>query len=149
MDPPRLAVGAVLLEGTGGETRVLLVKRGRPPGLGRWSLPGGRVEHGETLEAALVREMREETGLEVEVGPLVLIAELIDPNGPHYVVLDYACARVGGALAAGDDAAAVELVPVADLEARGVTALVREAVLKARERRDAGPSASSMGRACR
>jgi ADP-ribose pyrophosphatase YjhB (NUDIX family) len=129
--PPRLAVGGVLVEGAGPTARALLVKRGRPPGEGRWSLPGGRVEAGERLAAALVREMREETGLDVEVGPLVLIAELIDPDGPHFVVLDYACTRVGGTLAAGDDAAAVELVPVSELAARGASDLVREAVAKA------------------
>jgi len=109
---------------------VLLIRRGRPPGEGRWSLPGGRVEPGETLAAALIREMREETGLTVEVGALVTVAEVIDASH-HYVILDYACRRAGGEIRAGDDAAAAELVPLSQLGARGVTDLVREAVEKA------------------
>jgi 8-oxo-dGTP diphosphatase len=74
--------------------------------------------------------MREETGLAVEVGPLVLVAELIEPDY-HYVILDYACRWLSGELVAGDDADAVELVSLADVRARGVTDLVREAAEKA------------------
>jgi ADP-ribose pyrophosphatase YjhB (NUDIX family) len=130
LDRPVVAVGAVVIDRSPAGARVLLIRRGRPPSEGRWSLPGGRVERGERLSDALVREMREETGLEVEVGPLVMVAEVIDA-AHHYVILDYACRRTGGALAAGDDAAAAELVPVAELESRGVTELVAAAVAKA------------------
>jgi ADP-ribose pyrophosphatase YjhB (NUDIX family) len=135
VDPPRVAASGVLVEEQDGEPCVLLVRRGRPPGAGRWSLPGGKLEPGERLADAVVREMREETGLEVEVGPLIEVAEIIDPPF-HYVILDYAVARVGGALARcvprpGDDADAAEMVPIRALAERGVTTLVEEVVQKA------------------
>jgi 8-oxo-dGTP diphosphatase len=128
--PPCVAVGGVVLDLDERGPRVLLVRRGRPPGEGRWSLPGGRVEPGERLAAAVARELLEETGLVVEVGPLVEVAEVLEPPH-HYVILDYACRRVGGELAAGDDAAEAELVPVRDLAARGVTKLVEQVVARA------------------
>jgi 8-oxo-dGTP diphosphatase len=126
---PRVAVGGVVIDLAGASPRVLLVRRGRPPSEGRWTLPGGRVEPGERLDAAVARELLEETGLVVEVGPLVEVAEILDPPH-HFVILDYACRRAGGELAAGDDAADAELVPVHDLPARGVTKLVEDVVAR-------------------
>ncbi|MFT3768757.1 MAG: NUDIX hydrolase [Minicystis sp.] len=129
---PRVAVGGVLLDLTSGAPRVLLVRRGRPPSAGRWSLPGGRVEPGERLADALTRELREETGLVVEPGPLIEVVEIIEPPY-HYVILDYQCRRLAGELSSGDDADAVEMVPVRDSAAKGVTEAVQRVVARAVE----------------
>ena len=127
---PVVAVGAVVLDRSPGGPRVLLIRRGRPPSQGVWTLPGGRVERGERLSDALRRELLEETGLLVRPGPLVAVVEIIDA-AHHYVILDYACEIEGGALRPGDDAAAAELVPVASLRAFSVTEAVHEAVTRA------------------
>lgn len=103
---PELAVGAVVIDGN----RLLLVRRGRSPACGRWSVPGGRVEPGETLAQAVVRELREETGLDVACGELLGWVERIGP-GHHFVILDFRAEVVGGTEAvAGDDAAEVAWV---------------------------------------
>ncbi|MGH8868405.1 MAG: NUDIX hydrolase [Actinomycetes bacterium] len=111
-------VGAVVRDAAG---RLLLVQRGRPPGLGLWSLPGGRVEAGESDAQALTREVREETGLEVRVGPLVGRVERAGPAGSVYVIADHACEVTGGRLSAGDDAADVRWVGRDDLASLPVT----------------------------
>jgi len=106
--PPRVAVGAVVvLDGA-----LLLVRRGRGPAAGRWSVPGGKVEPGELLAEAVVRELREETGLEAVCGPLVGVAERLDDDH-HFVILDYeATVLDGDDPVAGDDAAEVAWVPL-------------------------------------
>ena len=129
---PVLGVGGVVLEQGEGGPRVLLIQRAHPPAQGRWSLPGGRVERGEALHAALAREMLEETGLVVEVGPLVEVVELIDP-AYHFVVCDYLCARRGGELRAGDDASDARFVPVSELGSLGCTEKVIAVVARALE----------------
>ena len=93
-------VGAILTDGE----RILLIRRGHEPEAGRWSLPGGRIEPGETDQQALVREVREETGLEVVPGPLVGAVDRPGPGGRVLVIRDYAATVTGGTLAAGDDA---------------------------------------------
>jgi 8-oxo-dGTP diphosphatase len=89
-------VGAVTFDANG---RLLLIRRGHEPGRGQWSLPGGRVEPGETDRDAVVRELREETGLEVLPGPL---AGMVVRG--RYEIYDYLCEVRGGALRPGDDA---------------------------------------------
>lgn len=94
-------VGAIISDTAG---RLLLIKRGHEPGKGLWSLPGGRVEAGETDEQAVIREVREETGLTVAVERLVGAARRAAPGGSVFDIRDYAATVTGGALAAGDDA---------------------------------------------
>lgn len=86
---PQIAVGAIVVR----DGKLLMVQRANEPGAGLWSLPGGRVEHGEYLAAALRREVAEETGLEVEVHDLVGILEVV--GDPHYVILDYFAEATG------------------------------------------------------
>lgn len=119
-------VGAVVRDPDG---RILVVRRGRPPGEGLWSLPGGRVEDGESDAQALVRELVEETGLEVVVGALIGTVERDGGRpGEVYVIRDYACDVAGGTLRAGDDAAAVRWVSVAELRRLPTTPLLLDAL---------------------
>jgi ADP-ribose pyrophosphatase YjhB (NUDIX family) len=101
--------GVVLIDG-----RVVLIRRGKEPLRGRWVIPGGTVELGETLPEALVREMREETGLVVRPREIVLVFDRIQREGAeveyHYVIIDYVCDYVSGELRAGSDADEVALV---------------------------------------
>ena len=93
-------VGAILTDGE----LILLIRRGHEPEAGRWSLPGGRIEPGETDQQALAREVREETGLEVTAGPLVGAVDRASPDGRVLAIRDYVANITGGTLAAGDDA---------------------------------------------
>lgn len=102
-----MGVGGVLIH----EGRVLLIRRGKEPLRGRWVVPGGTVELGETLEQALVREIEEETGLLVETGELLTVFDrIIREAGTvryHYVIVDYLCTYVSGEARAASDAEAV------------------------------------------
>jgi len=127
---PVVGVGAVVIDRAGLHPSVLLVKRGRPPAEGTWSLPGGRVEGGERLSEAVRREIAEETGLFVIPGPLLAVAEIID-EAHHYVVLDYLCHVEGGSLHAGDDAREATFVALPNLAVYGVTAAVADVIDRA------------------
>jgi 8-oxo-dGTP diphosphatase len=129
---PVLGVGALILEGDS----VLLIQRGREPLRGYWSLPGGAVETGELLTDALRREVREETGLEVEVLRLVEVFERILPDEAgavrhHYVLLDYLCRTTLGEARAGDDAMDVRWIPRSELSRYQITAGTLNVIEKA------------------
>ncbi|MCE9571688.1 MAG: NUDIX hydrolase [Deltaproteobacteria bacterium] len=132
---PTVAVGAIVFDDQG---RVLLIKRGRPPAVGMWSLPGGKVEGGETLAAAVAREVLEETGVTVEVGALVEVVERIvtedDLAAPrwHYVILDYLARVVRGTTRAADDADDVGWFTIDDLDAAPLTDGLLPVIDKAR-----------------
>jgi 8-oxo-dGTP diphosphatase len=131
-------VGALIIA----DGRILLVERGKEPLKGWWSLPGGLVETGELLEDALRREVREETGLEVEIVSLIEIFERImrDAAGAaeyHFVLMDYVCRVAGGTCCAADDASRVEWFKLDEIDAlkitQGTPAVIRKAFLRLRE----------------
>lgn len=118
---PIVGVGGVVIE----RGRVLLIQRGRPPLQGEWSIPGGMVELGENLEDGVRREIREETGLEVEPLAAIEVFDRIQKNGSrvqyHYVIVDYVCRREGGRLQAGSDVLDARWVKRQDLPRYCVT----------------------------
>ncbi len=113
---PIVGVGAVVVV----DGKVVLIRRRFDPLKGQWSLPGGAVELGETLEASVAREMQEEIGLEVEVGPVIEVFDRITKDAEsrveyHYVLVDYLCWPIAGELRAGSDVDAAVLVDPSEL----------------------------------
>jgi 8-oxo-dGTP diphosphatase len=104
---PELCVGAVVRL----EDALLLIRRGRGVAVGQWSIPGGRVEFGESMTTAVEREVEEETGLLVDVGELVGWVERFGPEH-HFVIADFHATVRGGTLRPGDDASDAAWVPV-------------------------------------
>lgn len=127
---PIVGVGAVIFD----EGRVLLVRRGHAPSLGEWSIPGGALEVGETLEEGVRREVREETGLVVEPVAMVEVFDRIarDDAGRvqfHYVLVDYLCRIAGGSAAFADDAVGLRWATLDDLDS--IAPFTRDVILKA------------------
>jgi 8-oxo-dGTP diphosphatase len=133
-DRPVVGIGAVVVQ----DGKVLLVKRRYAPLAGEWSLPGGGVEVGETLEACVVREMREETGLDVEVGPVIEVFDRItqDADGRvqyHYVLVDYLCWPLAGELVPASDVADAAWVDPGDIAGYHITAKATSVIERALE----------------
>jgi len=130
-ESPLVGVGAVIVQ----DRSVLLVRRGQPPLLGEWSLPGGVLECGEALREAVVREAREETGLLVETGEMLGVYERVIRDDErrvryHYVLLDFLCRVVGGNVMAGSDAADVRWFTRNELPALNLAYDANDVVLK-------------------
>src|SRR5689334_3105734 len=119
---PVVAVGGVVLAPG---PRLLLIQRGAPPLLGQWTLPGGRLRGGETIAAAVEREVLEETGIRVAAGSLIEVVEIVT-EGYHYVIHDHLCTPVDASEEpkAGDDAAEARYFRPSDLSSLGVTEAV-------------------------
>jgi 8-oxo-dGTP diphosphatase len=132
---PVVGVGTVVWHGD----RVLLVRRGRPPRQGHWSLPGGAQELGETVAEAARREVLEETGLEVEVGEVLATVDLIERAGDrvryHYTLIDFSAEALGPALRAGGDAADARWFTLAEVEQLGLWSETVRIIRLAHERR--------------
>ena len=130
---PVIGVGGVILV----EGQVVLVRRRFEPLAGRWSLPGGMLEVGETLEAGVSREMTEETGLEIKVGPVIEVFDRITYDQSrrvqfHFVLVDYLCWPSGGQLQAGSDVDRVVLATPAVLQDYNLTEKATEVIGRAR-----------------
>jgi len=147
-DAPRAGVGAIVLDGD----QVLLVRRGEAPSQGRWSIPGGLIHLGERIEDAVVREVQEECGLQIQLLALCGVIDRVVPAEPsraadgrsvryHYIIIDYVAVPTGGTLQAGTDAAEARWVPIAELSryetTEGLAAMVNRAA-KLRQARTQG-----------
>ena len=132
---PLVGIGAVIVDAG----RVVAVRRGGEPLKGQWSIPGGLIEAGETLQAAVVREAKEETGLTVQVGELLEVFDRItlDAEGRvqyHFVLLDFLCRPVSGQLRAGGDAAEARWLTADELTAFPIGLDAAEVLRKGLER---------------
>jgi 8-oxo-dGTP diphosphatase len=133
-DRPVVGVGGVVIS----KGRALLVRRGRAPFQGEWSIPGGMLELGETILEGVRRELREETGIDAEVIELIEVFERIALDGAgktqyHYVVLDYFCEPISGEAQAGSDAAEVAWAAEAELTQYSLTPTAVRVIHKALE----------------
>ena len=125
-------MGAVVFNA---QDQILLIKRGKAPHYDRWMVPGGSLEWGETLKQGAVREVREETGIEIEIETFVELIEAITPDGSgyHFVIIDYAAHAVGGKLAAASDATDAVWAPAEALSEYDLTPELLVVIKKARQ----------------
>ena len=131
-DRPLLGVGAVIVD----NGRILLARRTNPPMQGEWSIPGGLVESGETIKEAVIREVREETGLEIEPVQLVEVFERVlrDKEARvqyHFVLIDYLCRLLSGEARAGSDVSDLVWATADELESHSVAEETRRVIHKA------------------
>jgi 8-oxo-dGTP diphosphatase len=138
---PGVGCGAAILR----DGRLLLVKRLKAPEAGHWSLPGGKVEFGETLTAAVLREVREETGLEVEILGLVDVAETIRDAAAgaaddHFVLIDFGARVVSGTAQAASDAADARWFDIEELAALPLWSEMRRIIALSAKRHRGGPA---------
>ena len=129
---PLLGVGAIVLR----NQHILVVRRANPPLQGKWSIPGGMVETGETLRESVIREIKEETGLIIEPVELIEVFERILRDASsrvqyHYVVIDYLCRLVSGEACSGSDVSEIRWVRLEDLRELGITPETNEVIHKA------------------
>lgn len=137
LPPPRplIGVGALVWR----DDRFLLIRRGHPPRQGTWTLPGGRQEMGESVEQAAIREIAEETGVDIRVVDLLAVVDLIDDEDAnpryHYTVIDVEAKWLAGEAKAGDDADAVVWADPADLDRFDLSAAMRRVIALGVEKR--------------
>ncbi len=132
-----IGVGAIVFRGD----EVLLIKRGKPPFMGQWSIPGGGLEFRETVKDAVQREVREETGIEIELIGLLDVFDAIPEGSPqedlfHMVLIDYVALWISGEPVAGDDATDAEFVTIDEALTRLSWDVTRQAIRRAVEIRD-------------
>jgi ADP-ribose pyrophosphatase YjhB (NUDIX family) len=131
---PVVGVGAVIVRGD----RALIVRRGHEPRKGEWSLPGGLLDLGESLADAARREVREETGLEIELGPIIETFDRVHRDGQgriryHFVIVDFVCWSDSGEAVAGSDAEAVAWVSADEIDHYSVNAHAKAVILRGLE----------------
>jgi 8-oxo-dGTP diphosphatase len=140
-EQPVVGVGAIILRGG----KILLEKRGNAPARGQWTIPGGVVEVGESLESAVARETKEETGLDVKAATLIDVVDQvhIDKAGKieyHYVIIDYIVEAIGEPKAASD-ADQLKWIPISEVEAYDLTPSFRRFFVKNKKKLEAASSA--------